>query len=287
MENLVTVYIPTKNRLQLLRRAVNSVLSQTHRQIELIVVSDGSDDGTCEYVSGLQEHISVKLIHNEKSVGACAARNQAIHAARGQFITGLDDDDIFLPHRVETFLSEWRRQEQGGQRFSCLFDRRIVNVGDQVWLWDTDASVSAEQIVRTNAVGSQVFTTPQRMKDAGCFDPDMPAWQDWDMWVRLIKTGGAAHSIRMNTYIMDISHEFERITQKSSDKIIRAARMFYQKHCKREDLAGLLYSLGGYDQVRLTLGDVSVMLRSKHARYALKKIRAGKVQMSLESSVIL
>jgi glycosyltransferase involved in cell wall biosynthesis len=286
MENLVTVYIPTKNRLQLLRRAVNSVLSQTHRQIELIVVSDGSDDGTCEYVNALREHISVKLIHNDKSVGACAARNQAIHAASGQFITGLDDDDIFLPHRVETFLSEWRRQEEGGQRFSCLFDRRIVNVGEQAWLWDTDASVSAEQIVRTNAVGNQVFTTPQRMKDAGCFDPEMPAWQDWEMWVRLIKTGGPALSIRANTYIMDISHEFERITQKSSDKIIRAARMFYQKHCERDDLAGLLYSLGGYEQVRLTLGDIGVMLRSKHARYALKTIRARKIQMSLGSSVL-
>ena len=286
MENLVTVYIPTKNRLQLLRRAVQSVLSQTHRQIELIVVSDGSDDGTCEYVNSLQEHIAVKLIHNEKSVGACAARNQAIHAASGQFITGLDDDDIFLPHRVATFLSEWRRQEADGERFSCLFDRRIVNVGEQVWLWDTDASVSAEQIVRTNAVGSQVFTTPQRMKDAGGFDPEMPAWQDWDMWARLIKTSGPALSIRANTYIMDISHEFERITQKSSDKIIRAARIFYQKHCERGDLAGLLYSLGGYEQVRLTLGDVGVMLRSKHARYALQKIRARKVQMSLGSSVL-
>ena len=286
MENLVTVYIPTKNRLQLLRRAVSSVLSQTHRRIELIVVSDGSDDGTCEYVSALQEHISVKLIHNDKSVGACAARNQAIDAASGQFITGLDDDDIFLPHRVETFLSEWRRQEAKGERFSCLFDRRIVNDGEQVSLWDTDASVSAAQIVRTNGVGSQVFTTPQRMKDAGCFDPEMPAWQDWDMWVRLIKTGGPALSIGANTYIMDISHEFERITQKSSDKILRAARMFYQKHCKRGDLAGLLYSLGGYEQVRLTLGDVGVMLRSKHAKYALKTIRARKIQMSLGSSVL-
>ena len=286
MENLVTVYIPTKNRLQLLRRAVHSVLSQTHRQIELIVVSDGSDDGTCEYVNSLQEHISVKLIHNEKSLGACAARNQAIDAASGQFITGLDDDDIFLPHRLETFLSEWRRHEEGGERFSCLFDRRIVNDGEQVWLWDTDASVSAEQIVQENAVGSQVFTTPQRMKDAGGFDPEMPAWQDWDMWVRLIKKGGPAQSIRTNTYIMDISHEFERITQKSSEKILRAARMFYQKHCGRGDLAGMLFSLGGYEQVRLTLGDVGVMLRSKHAKYALKKVRAGKVQMSLESSVL-
>lgn len=286
MENLVTVYIPTKNRLQLLRRAVNSVLSQTHRQIELIIVSDGSDDGTPYYVNSLREAISIKLIHNEKSVGACAARNQAIQMASGQFITGLDDDDLFLPHRLEKFLSEWRRQELSGQRFSCLFDRRIVNVGEQVWLWDMDASVSAEQILQSNDVGNQVFTTPQRMKEAGCFDPEMPAWQDWEMWVRLIKTGGPARSIKANTYIMDISHEFERITQKSSEKMLRAARIFYKKHCKRADLAGVLYSLGGYDQIRLTLGDMGVILRSKHSKFALRKMRSGQFQMSLGSSVL-
>ncbi len=285
MENLITVYIPTKNRLDLLKRAVNSVLSQTHRPIELIVVSDGSDDGTCDYVNGLIENISIALIHNDTSVGACAARNQAIDVARGEFITGLDDDDIFLPHRLATFLAEWRRQQEKGVRFSCLFDRRIVNAGDNVALWDTEATVSAEQIVQSNAVGNQVFTTPQRMKDAGRFDPAMPAWQDWDMWVRLIKTGGPAYSIQANTYIMDISHEFERITKKSSEKIIRAAHLFYQKHCQRGDLAGMLYSLAGYDQIRLTLRDMSVMLRSKHARFALQKIRAGKFRMSLDSSI--
>jgi len=285
MENLITVYIPTKNRLDLLKRAVNSVLSQTHRPIELIVVSDGSDDGTCDYVNGLVENISISLIHNDTSVGACAARNQAIDVAQGEFITGLDDDDIFLPHRLATFLAEWRRQQAKGVRFSCLFDRRIVNAGDNVALWDTEASVSAEQIVQSNAVGNQVFTTPQRMKDAGRFDPAMPAWQDWDMWVRLIKTGGPAYSIQANTYIMDISHEFERITKKSSEKIIRAAHLFYQKHCQRGDLAGMLYSLAGYDQIRLTLRDLGVMLGSKHAKFALRKIRAGKFRMSLDSSI--
>jgi glycosyltransferase involved in cell wall biosynthesis len=268
-----------------LKRAVNSVLSQTHRPIELIVVSDGSDDGTCDYVNGLIENISISLIHNDTSVGACAARNQAIDVAQGEFITGLDDDDIFLPHRLATFLAEWRRQQEKGVRFSCLFDRRIVNAGDNVALWDTEASVSAEQIVQSNAVGNQVFTTPQRMKDAGRFDPAMPAWQDWDMWVRLIKTGGPAYSIQANTYIMDISHEFERITKKSSEKIIRAAHLFYQKHCQRGDLAGMLYSLAGYDQIRLTLRDLGVMLGSKHAKFALRKIRAGKFRMSLDSSI--
>jgi glycosyltransferase involved in cell wall biosynthesis len=286
MENLVTVYIPTKNRLPLLRRAVNSVLAQTHKQIELIIVSDGSDDGTCEYVDGLREDISIKLIHNDKSVGACAARNQAIQLASGKFITGLDDDDIFLPHRLETFINEWQKLERTGRDFSCLFDRRIVNAGEAVWLWDTNASVSAEQILQTNMIGNQVFTTPQYMKDAGGFDPDMPAWQDWEMWVRLVKTCGPAYSIKANSYVMDISHELERITQKSSEKILRAARMFYQKHCQKSDLAGILYSLGGYDQVRLTLADMAVILRSKHSKFALRTMRAGKFQMSFDRSVV-
>ncbi len=286
MSNVVSVYIPTKNRLQLLQRAVNSVLAQSHRPIELIIVSDGAEDGTCEYVQGLQTDITVKLIHNPTSLGACAARNQAIRAASGDFITGLDDDDIFLPQRLEAFLAEWRRREQGGERFSCLFDRRIVNVGEQVWLWDTEATVSAERILSSNAVGNQVFTTPQRLLEAGGFDPQMPAWQDWEMWVRLIKTFGPAHSIRANTYIMDISHEFERITLKSSEKIRQAARLFYQKHCDRGQLPGILCSLGGYDQIALTLNDLGVIVRSGKSKFAWAKLVRGKFQFSMASSVL-
>lgn len=286
MNNLVTVYIPTKNREQLLRRAVNSVLAQTHRNIELIIVSDGSEDGTCDYVNGLNADISIKLIHNSKSVGACAARNQAIEVASGDFVTGLDDDDLFLPQRLENFVAEWHRRAESGQRFSCLFDRRIVNVGDQVWLWDTDDVVDADRILQSNAVGNQVFTTRQRILDVGGFDASMPAWQDWEMWVRLIKSAGPAHSIKSNTYIMDISHEFERITLKSAEKIRHAARLFYKKHCRREDLAGVLCSLGGYDQIQLTLNDMAVILRSQRSKFAVRKIMSGKFEMSLASSVL-
>ena len=106
------------------------------------------------------------------------------------------------------------------------------------------------------------------------------------MWVRLIKTGGPAQSVKANTYLMDISHEFERITGKSSEKILRAARIFYQKHCQRSDLAGVLNSLADYEQMRLALGDLGVMLRSEHSRVALRKIRARNFTMSLGSSIL-
>src|SRR3954470_16498002 len=109
---LVSIYIPTKNRLSLLKRAVDSVLAQTVRNIELIVVSDGSEDETCDYIRSIKSDIQVQLIHNQKSLGACAARNQAIELAQGYYITGLDDDDYFMPHRIESFLNTWARLEE-------------------------------------------------------------------------------------------------------------------------------------------------------------------------------
>ena len=260
MGKLVSIYIPTKNREALLRRAVHSVLGQTHTDVELIIVSDGATDGTCDYVRSLQGRHNVKLIHNEASVGACAARNQALAIAEGEFITGLDDDDMFLPHRLERFLTAWRVREQAGERFSCLFDRRIVDQGGAVTLANAAPVADYEALLGENVIGNQVFTTPARMREAGGFDAAMPAWQDWEMWVRLVRHGGPAHNIGANSYLMDVSHEFERITLKSGDKIIQAAKLFHAKHGKGgRALPGLLNSLGAYPQIRLSLGDLLVM----------------------------
>ena len=106
---LVSVYIPTKNRLPLLQRAIQSVKSQTYKHIEIIVVDDGSSDGTSNYLERLQQAGEVNAIFQEKSVGSCAARNKAIMAAAGEFITGLDDDDFYLlPNRIEKFIFKER-----------------------------------------------------------------------------------------------------------------------------------------------------------------------------------
>ncbi|MCG2794063.1 MAG: glycosyltransferase [Weeksellaceae bacterium] len=96
MENpKVTIYIPTKNRLALLKKAVDSVLRQTYTNWELIVVNDASTDGTKDYLDDLSKsNPKVKVIHHHESLGACVSRNDAIFSATGTFITGLDDDYI-------------------------------------------------------------------------------------------------------------------------------------------------------------------------------------------------
>ena len=102
---LVSIYLPTRNREALLRRAINSVLTQTYTTLELIVVDDGSTDGTHTYLDTVRTGDSrIQVIRNEVSLGAPLSRNLAIRAARGEFITGLDDDDYFHPQRLATLV---------------------------------------------------------------------------------------------------------------------------------------------------------------------------------------
>ena len=96
----VSVIIPTYNRSKMLRRAIESVLRQTRQDFEIIVVSDGSTDETEEMIASLDESRILFLKH-EKSLGASAARNTAMKIARGRFFAFLDDDDEWMPNKLE------------------------------------------------------------------------------------------------------------------------------------------------------------------------------------------
>ena len=103
---LVTVYITTFNRVNLLKRSLDSVFKQTYKNIEIIIVDDCSTDGTQEFIKEIsQQDKRIKFFLKEKNGGACESRNIAIQNARGEYITGLDDDDYFLSNRIENFVN--------------------------------------------------------------------------------------------------------------------------------------------------------------------------------------
>lgn len=286
MSELVSIYLPTKNRLSLLQRAVSSVLGQTVRNIELIIVSDGSEDGTCEYVRSIKSDIHVVLIENKTSAGACVSRNQAIEKATGKFVTGLDDDDFFMPHRTAQFLMRWRELESSHANFSCLFDRRVVDDGNSVFLSNTNACVTHKQILTANLIGNQIFAKRDTVVDTGMFNPHMPAWQDWDLWARLLKKHGDAINIQSNTYYFDISHEFERISNRSAEKIKNAAQLFYKNNCKEENLQDIIFSMADYPQINFSLNDIYQLLKMGKFRVGIRKLLRGNFNNSMTSSLI-
>ena len=99
---LVTVIIPTYNRAKTIERSINSVLSQSYSNLELIVVDDGSSDNTKSVVENIDDS-RVRYIWQNNS-GACAARNNGINNARGEYIAFNDSDDTWKPNKLEKQL---------------------------------------------------------------------------------------------------------------------------------------------------------------------------------------
>ena len=104
---LVSVVLPTHNRKFFLEIAIRSVLEQTERNIELIVVDDASTDGTSELLNQLASLDNrIKLLRNDKSLGGGGARNIGIAASSGEWVAFLDDDDEWLPTKLNRQLDK-------------------------------------------------------------------------------------------------------------------------------------------------------------------------------------
>jgi len=222
---LVTVYIATHNRVEMLLRAIESVLAQTYSNIEVIVADDGSSDGTYQQLLPLIDSNKIIYVKNDTPMGACVARNKAIAIANGEFITGMDDDDAMEPNRVEHLLSEFL-----AGNYSCIASsiKERTPQGDIVRKMDV-GDVSLDDLLHYNILGNQVLTRTENLRAIDGFDPDMPAFQDYDTWVRLVSKFGVAKKSAEASYIWFTDHTHGRISE-SSDRRKKAFDNFYQKH---------------------------------------------------------
>lgn len=222
---LVTVYIATHNRAELLVRAVKSVLAQTYANIELIVADDGSTDNTYQQLLPFIENGQVIYVKNAQPKGACVARNLALAIAKGEFITGMDDDDAMESNRVEHLLKEFL-----SGTYSCIASsiKERTPQGDIVRKMDV-GDVTLNDLLHYNILGNQVLTRTENLRAIDGFDPDMPAFQDYDTWVRLVNKFGVAKKSMHASYIWFTDHIHGRISE-CSDRRKNAFDIFYQKH---------------------------------------------------------
>jgi glycosyltransferase involved in cell wall biosynthesis len=120
MEPLVSCIIPTYNRAHIVGRAIQSVLNQTYKNIEVIVVDDGSQDNTQEVVLSIKDE-RVRYIRLHRNFGAAFARNIGIANARGEFVAFLDSDDCFLPEKIEKQVELMLKDESTGVCYTEVY----------------------------------------------------------------------------------------------------------------------------------------------------------------------
>jgi len=194
MKKLVSVILPTYNRAHLLDRSIKSVLKQTYENFELIVVNDGSSDETERRVKEYQKlDKRTKYVKNDKSLGVSSARNIGIKIAKGDFIAFQDDDDEWLPLKLEKQVSAL---ESLPQKYALCFTAFYKEEGGKKFYFpDNNLKAicqSNEKIKKKLLEGFSFIPTPSMMikKEilfkVGFFDEKMLMWVDYDLLMRIL-----------------------------------------------------------------------------------------------------
>ncbi|NNG06760.1 MAG: glycosyltransferase family 2 protein [Desulfobacteraceae bacterium] len=180
----VSVIIPTYNRARKLLRAISSVLYQTFIDYEVIVVDDGSNDGTAACLEPVMGRI--EYLRHPDNMGVSAARNKGIKASRYPFIAFLDSDDYWLPKKLSTQMDFFKRNPEA---VACQTEEIWIRKGLRVNPRNRHLKPSGEIFVPSLKLclvsPSAVVLKRSLLDEVGLFDEDLPACEDYDLWLRI------------------------------------------------------------------------------------------------------
>ncbi|MGB9615795.1 MAG: glycosyltransferase family A protein [Desulfomonilaceae bacterium] len=211
----MSVVIPTYNRGDVVRRAIDSVLQQDFKEFEVIVVDDGSTDNTYDVLEAYKRRIRCVF---QEHAGVSAARNRGIRSANGELIAFLDSDDEWLPSKL---TRQVERHSRGKTYFICHTDEIWMRQGRPV----PQKAIHRKQgghfferaLERCLISPSSAMMSSSLLEKVGGFDENLPAAEDYDLWLRVtafhevdfvpealvIKHGGRSDQLSATTVAID------------------------------------------------------------------------------------
>jgi glycosyltransferase involved in cell wall biosynthesis len=181
----VSVIIPTYNREKFISRAIQSALDQTYKNIEIIVIDDGSTDHTRYVISGFKE--KVKYFYQEHK-GISAARNYGILQAQGTYIAFLDSDDEWLPEKLEAQVNILEQNPNIGivHNKLVILNEKREKIGMKP---KRDSGNTLRELLEEGGdlPTSSVITRRECFTKVGVFDESLPTMEDFEMWLRIAR----------------------------------------------------------------------------------------------------
>ncbi len=235
---LVSVVIPTYNRAELLPRAIKSVLSQTFKDFELIIVDDGSTDDTKEVVKKFQEKDKrIKYIWQKNSGGPASPLNNGIKNSLGEYISFLEDDDEWLPKKTEEQLSLFQKSKMIGL-VGC--NAMVTKNNKLLYIYKTpsDCKNYLKELLESNIICStgSVLIKKSVLEEVGLFDEKLSNAQDLEMWIRVAEKGyfftfSQNILFKYNIYEQSISHS---MSTTKAEKDLFYIFDKYEEHYKKK-----------------------------------------------------
>lgn len=224
-EPLLSVIIPTYNRGSLILNSVTSVLNQTYKNIELIVVDDCSTDNTEEILKSINDS-RIKYVKLEKNSGACIARNKGIELSTGKFIAFNDSDDLWITTKLEKqlcFLKNYNADIVICKMECRTPENNFIHNFPNI---EFDRKISYKDLLKYNSASTQtIFGKTDCFKEI-IFDATMPRLQDWDEVLRLSQKYRIFYQneILVNTFFQKDS------ISTHPEKAVLAMQKIFEKH---------------------------------------------------------
>jgi len=181
----ISVIIPVYNGEKTIKQTVESVLNQTFKDFELLIINDGSQDATLEIIQAINdERIQVFSYQNS---GVSASRNRALTKAKGEFISFIDADDLWTPNKLELQFKALQDNPQAAVAYSWSdwIDEsgQFLRSGGHI----TVNGKAYEKLLLRDFIesGSNPLIRKQALDEVGCFEQSVTPAEDWDMWLRL------------------------------------------------------------------------------------------------------
>lgn len=275
----ISVIIPTYNRADLLPRTIRSVLAQTFRGWELLVVDDGSTDDTHRVVASFQ-HLDarIKYVRQTNSGAPARPKNTGIRHARGEYIAFLDHDDEWFPEKLEKQFRLFKTSKKSN----------LGLVGCNGWIVDASGARTANlvmpregdymgELLKRNffATSSSVMVKKSVFDRIGMHDERFIMGDDWDMWVRvasvfsidfvyepLFKYYRHAANVSARMQPLEKIHEYEREIAKHRDLYQR----YPASYAKRLVDVGRMYFLANGPQKARNYWIEAIRIRPQHIR---------------------
>ena len=187
MPHGVSVIIPTRNRKHFLRRALDSILQQSYSDIEIIVVDDGSTDGTDALIAEYGERI--RYFYLKENRGPSAARNFAFKHCSHPYIAFLDSDDYWDPERVGTLVAAWKAAPKDcgllANDISLFDDDDHHFAPKRLCPLSSGPITTAQLLLRNRFAPSAAIISREAFQRCGGFDENLFASEDRDLWIRV------------------------------------------------------------------------------------------------------
>jgi glycosyltransferase involved in cell wall biosynthesis len=206
----ISVVVPTHQRPSLLAKALMSITRQSFQPLEVIVVDDSADSATRHLVLELAATSATPMRYVVNAdPGVCRSRNLGASLCASSMIAFIDDDDEWLDHFLERCSAAL---SDSGADF-VLADIERVFPGGSVKRLTTRPSLTAETALnhRVHMTGSSFIIRRDAFRSVGGFDPDVPVFNDWDLFLRLVKSGKTYHVVQ-EPLVRWIEHSGARIT---------------------------------------------------------------------------